>query len=328
MNLPLPPADLMQRVGKVDDPAGYEALGRSSRLTIERVLPSDWSWAGKRVLDFGCGAGRTLHHFMTEASHHDASVRTEFHGCDIDVPSIDWLRAHLAPPFEVFVTDELPPMDRPEGCFDLVYALSVFTHLADSWADWLAEIHRVLKPGGLFVVTTLGAGHWPVYSSLPWDSDRTGMVVLRHWQPWSAGGPLVFHSEWWLREHWGRAFEVVSISRNGGDRPRQDIALLRSRARPITTDELRRPSGDRREWVAAEYSLEVARSESAWLAAREHALRTRLGEVDVALENVQREVIEMRGSQSWRLTEPTRVAGRVVRRGLRAARGVARPFRR
>ena len=31
------------------------------------------------------------------------------------------------------------------------------------------------------------------------------------------GRRLVFHSEWWLRAHWGRAFEVVSIRQ--GDEP-------------------------------------------------------------------------------------------------------------
>ena len=57
--------------------------GRATRLEILERLPESWSFAGRRVLDFGCGAGRTLRHFVTEAEV------GEFHGCDIDGPSID-----------------------------------------------------------------------------------------------------------------------------------------------------------------------------------------------------------------------------------------------
>jgi hypothetical protein len=31
--------------------ANYEAAGRRCRERLERLLPNDWSWEGKRVLD-------------------------------------------------------------------------------------------------------------------------------------------------------------------------------------------------------------------------------------------------------------------------------------
>src|SRR5919204_168855 len=143
---PLPPLELMHRVGRIEDepdvPAAYEAIGRRCRERLERVLPDDWSWEGKRVLDFGCGAGRTLRHFLAEAE------RGELHGCDIDHASIAWLQEHLAPPLHVFENGELPPLPQPNAYFDLAYAFSVFTHLADHWARWLLELHRVLKRRG------------------------------------------------------------------------------------------------------------------------------------------------------------------------------------
>src|SRR5919197_1261539 len=104
----------MQRVGRIDDPdvaAGYEHIGRHSRARIERLLPAPWSWEGKRVLDFGCGAGRTLRQFRSEAEH------AEFYGCDIDGPSIDWLDAHLSPPFHVFRNSEAPALPHPDDFF-------------------------------------------------------------------------------------------------------------------------------------------------------------------------------------------------------------------
>src|SRR5919197_516523 len=178
MQVPLPPPELVQRVGRIDDPdvnATYDAIGRRCRERLERLLPDDWSWEGKRVLDFGCGAGRTLRHFLAEAE------RGGLHGCDIDHASIAWLQEHLAPPLHVFENGELP---------------------------------RVLKPRGFLFATFLNEPYWPVYGRGRWDEDRIGMNVIKKWNAWEEGGPIVFHSEWWIREHWGRAFDVVFLERN------------------------------------------------------------------------------------------------------------------
>src|SRR6185503_21358796 len=45
-------------------------------------------------------------------------------------------------------------LPHSRGFFDVVYAYSVFTHLPeDVQTHWLAEISRVLKPGGVLVAT-------------------------------------------------------------------------------------------------------------------------------------------------------------------------------
>jgi 2-polyprenyl-3-methyl-5-hydroxy-6-metoxy-1,4-benzoquinol methylase len=128
---PLPGLELVQRVGgfEVEDPLGvYESYGRRLRDEIVSLLPPDWEWDGKRVLDFGCGAGRILRHFLDEAE------LAEFHGSDIDRPSIDWLQRNLSPPLHVITNDETPPLALASSSFDLVYATSVFTHITDHWA--------------------------------------------------------------------------------------------------------------------------------------------------------------------------------------------------
>jgi len=79
--VPLPPPELAARTGTPDpsDPlADYDDLGQQLRRCILNVLPADWSFEGKRVLDFGCGAGRVLRAFLLEAQV------AEFYSCDID----------------------------------------------------------------------------------------------------------------------------------------------------------------------------------------------------------------------------------------------------
>ena len=50
-----------------------------------------------------------------------------------------------------------PPLPFEAGRFDVLYAFSVWTHLPpEAQARWLAEAGRVLRPGGLALITTLG----------------------------------------------------------------------------------------------------------------------------------------------------------------------------
>ena len=64
------------------------------------------------------------------------------------------------------------------------------------------------------------------------------MNVLRHNHPASDGAPLVLISDWWLREHWGRAFEVVEIAPQIHN---QSWAVLRKQDVDVSVTELERP---------------------------------------------------------------------------------------
>jgi SAM-dependent methyltransferase len=298
----------------------YEATGRRLRARLERLLPADWSWEGKRVLDFGCGAGRTLRHFLDEAE------RGEFYGCDIDGPSIAWLTEHLSPPLHVFQSGETPKLPQPNGFFDLVYAFSVFTHLTDHSAGWLLELHRVLKPNGLLLATFLSEPHWGIFGQGDWDEDRVGMNVIKKWNAWDDGGPVVFHSEWWIREHWGRAFDVLGLERRDPeDAEGQGATLLRRRPEQLQRADLERPSDDPRELLALQLNVEQLHREAGELfaqllevtAAHEELarnlepyeqLRRNFAALEAERQRLATELARISQSRSWRLTAPLRAA--------------------
>ena len=101
-----------------------------------------------RVLDLGCGEGR----FTAEIASAGASVV----GADVAQAAIDRARAR-SPELEfarVEIDGELPFAD---GAFDLVWASEVIEHVSDT-ARWLSEARRVLKPGGVLLVTTPSHG--------------------------------------------------------------------------------------------------------------------------------------------------------------------------
>jgi len=147
--LPLPPAMLRYRVS--------ELLGRDDFLTIgegcaslmerhSRLMGVDLPGT-RRVLDFGCGCGRTLRWFLRDFPS------VEFHGVDVDEEAIAWCRKNL-PGAIFFQNQPKPPLPYPDRHFDVIYCLSVFTHLDEAMQDlWLAELSRLLVPGGVVLLT-------------------------------------------------------------------------------------------------------------------------------------------------------------------------------
>src|ERR1700761_7306585 len=95
----------------------WEKLGPETRTALLELLPEDWTFAGKRVLDFGCGAGRTLRHFMAEAEE------AEMWGVDIDAASIDLLRETVCPPLHVMRSGYSPPLEFESSSFDLIWSI-------------------------------------------------------------------------------------------------------------------------------------------------------------------------------------------------------------
>jgi SAM-dependent methyltransferase len=102
------------------------------------------------VLDFGCGCGRVLRWFP------NGLPDAEWIGVDVKASSIEWCQANLAGRFERTLPS--PPLPLADASVDLVYALSVFSHLdRDAAQSWIRELRRVLRPNGRLVLSTLGS---------------------------------------------------------------------------------------------------------------------------------------------------------------------------
>lgn len=255
--VPYPPFELANRVLSLpsDDLAGYiyyEGLGALTKEELLNLLPDDYTFGGRRLLDFGCGAGRTMRHFLAEAAV------AEVWGVDIDAESIAWMGENLCPPLNVVRCETEPPLDFESENFDFAWAISVFTHLPDNSVPWLLELHRILKPGGLLMASYMGRWNSLELAGEDWDEGRIGMNLLQHNRPWDAGGPMVFTSDWWVVEHWGRAFEIVARKSRVHN---QTWVLLRKRDVKISVDELLAPSDDPREWAALQHNLKQVRRE-------------------------------------------------------------------
>lgn len=123
--------------------------------TLKNLVPGRLSWfdrqidwQGKRVLDLGCAGG-----FMAEALAARGAIVT---GIDPAAEAIAAARAHavqsgFAIRYDVGVGEALP---YEAGDFDAVVCVDVLEHVSDL-PQVLAEVARVLRPGGLFLFDTI-----------------------------------------------------------------------------------------------------------------------------------------------------------------------------
>ncbi|MXW34631.1 MAG: class I SAM-dependent methyltransferase [Chloroflexi bacterium] len=100
---------------------------------------------GLRVLDFGCGPG-TISVGLARAV-----APGELHGVDMEASQIDLARSvALAGGLDnaTFHVADVTDMPFEDGYFDVAHCHSVLMHIPDT-AAVLAEVNRVLKPGGI-----------------------------------------------------------------------------------------------------------------------------------------------------------------------------------
>lgn len=149
--LPLPTAMGRFLVAGTDDVEVFVKLGRNGFQALMSSLGRSGVDAGSlgRVLDFGSGVGRVLRYWHSRPE-------VEVHGTDLNADAIAWARDNLT--FGRFTTNTLEPrLDHPDNYFGFAYALSVFTHLPVTMQrPWLAELLRVVRPGGHVYFTTHG----------------------------------------------------------------------------------------------------------------------------------------------------------------------------
>jgi SAM-dependent methyltransferase len=117
-------------------------------------------------MDLGCGAGESVDQFR------DVNPKVDWVGVDIERSPEVALRRRADAGFVVFDGVSLPFED---GSFDSVYCKQVLEHVRDP-GPLLAEVARVLAPGGLFAGSTSQLE--PFHSFSTWNYTPYGLKLL------------------------------------------------------------------------------------------------------------------------------------------------------
>lgn len=103
-----------------------------------------------RILDFGCGAGRVLLHFTRHFQN------PYYYACDIDDTVIIFIKNNYKR-VQAYKNSFRPPLIYENSFFDMVYSVSIFSHLClEDQGLWIEELARITKPGGICFLTTEG----------------------------------------------------------------------------------------------------------------------------------------------------------------------------
>ncbi|HWX73815.1 MAG TPA: methyltransferase domain-containing protein [Solirubrobacteraceae bacterium] len=111
-----------------------------SRVAAERERVGD----PPRVLDLGCGEG----YFAAALARGGAEVVA------VDVAEAALRRARTShPELDVRLAEPEAPLPLEDSSFDVVWAGETIEHVADT-QQWLSEVRRVLRSGGLILIST------------------------------------------------------------------------------------------------------------------------------------------------------------------------------
>jgi SAM-dependent methyltransferase len=182
----------------------------------------------REVLDFGCAAGRIARHFRTQLD--DVTVWA----ADINPQHIRWLRTHIPGNPRAVLVGPCPGLPIADNRVDLVCAFSVFTHIDEQETAWLAELRRILRPGGLAYLTVHNDDTWRALAKQD-SSNRLIRSMLHthgfrlehlsqpipegktvfHFAPRGPYRSQVFHCNSYLQEVWSRFFDIHEIQAGG-----------------------------------------------------------------------------------------------------------------
>jgi SAM-dependent methyltransferase len=125
---------------------------------------------GSRVLELGCGSGSFIRQCVYRG--------WETTGMDLN-PDLESIIGELG---AKFVPTTLPKIDFPDNSLDAVFAWQVVEHLYDP-VTTVAEVKRVLKPGGIFAFSVPNSECWQFFF---FKDKWAGLQVPTHLNHFSA----------------------------------------------------------------------------------------------------------------------------------------------
>jgi SAM-dependent methyltransferase len=182
------------------DPPGvndYDSFAEAYTASNETNLPNAYyerpamlalagDVAGRRILDAGCGSGP-----LFAALRDRGAIVT---GIDKSARMVELARRRLGDDADLRVAELGSPLPFPDDTFDDVTA-SLVLHYLEDWGPALAELRRVLKPGGRLIVSVnhpFAENLW--HREAGYEPDY--FATYNYISEWTAGGQTALLRFW------------------------------------------------------------------------------------------------------------------------------------
>lgn len=230
--LPIPPPRLRHRVHGGLDSRSFLSTGQAISQSLIHIIDNSELQNKKSplLLDFGCGCGRSLRHFLSERKD------WRFVATDIDAQAIDWNSRHLSGSVEWATNAVEPPLPYRSKSFDVILAISIFTHLDEKLQfAWLKEFQRLLTDTGIVITSIHGESVWE--SSDDWSVQiaQSGIlhlhtnVGIRNFARTPAHYQTTLHSPDYIYSHWSQYFGSITVDERGIDGVQDAVILSQPR---------------------------------------------------------------------------------------------------
>jgi len=221
---PIPSADDREGYSPNND-MQYWLSGLSDYLKITEIA-AKYEIKANTLFDFGCASARVLRHF---ACH---SNIPELWGSDINARHIRWLYNFMPQNIRPVSNHSIPALPVRDNSMDIITGFSVFTHLDTFETCWLAELDRILADKGICYLTVQNEDTWKelckqvdnpknrlIQTMLKNDPETRNKLQLplpdkRSVYRFTQSGSYraqVFHSNNYIKQVWGRFFEIKEI---------------------------------------------------------------------------------------------------------------------
>ncbi|NND07384.1 MAG: class I SAM-dependent methyltransferase [Saprospiraceae bacterium] len=200
----------------------YYEDGRDVAKWLVETIQSHTDCDTCKILDWGCGPARIVRH-LPDLLPRNAEV----FGTDFNAYTIDWCQKNIS---DVAFTcnDLIPPLPFHSNTFDIVYGISVLTHLNEQRNhSWTREIFRIVMPGGLAILTTQGEAFSAKLTPKEKTAFRNNQLVVRGKVAEGRRTFSAFHPEAYMRNLFTE-FSILQHTpgRSVGKSLEQDIWIL------------------------------------------------------------------------------------------------------
>jgi SAM-dependent methyltransferase len=172
-NVKLPPDYLMFESFQLDYYKYFEESKQSAKWVADHYKRHSQNQTPV-ILDWGCGPGRVIRHlpYFFEAG-------ATFFGTDYNADSIKWC-SHNLPGISFNHNGLEAKLPYEDDTFDFIYGISIFTHLSEpKHREWFLELKRVLKSGGVMLLTTQGDNFKTKLTPNELERYNAGELVVR-----------------------------------------------------------------------------------------------------------------------------------------------------
>jgi SAM-dependent methyltransferase len=176
------------------------------------------------ILDFGCGCGRITRFWRP-------LLTREVHACDYNPRLVAWCSKNLRH-VQTQQNGLDPPLPYPDAKFDVIYSISVFTHLDEARQhSWMAELVRVLAPGGRLLFTVHGEAARPHMTVRELTDFDAGRPVARFDEHSGSNLCSTYHPRSWVEGHLLKDLELLSYISAGEIFPVHDTYIAAKASR-------------------------------------------------------------------------------------------------